>query len=88
MKRAALLLTLILAPGPALAQSSPSAPQLRALQLRLNEQQQQLQQLQTKPATPPQADALRRLQLQLNAQQLELQRLQREERSCRPPARC
>lgn len=85
MKRAALLFALILAPGAALAQSSPSAPQLRALQLRLNEQQQQLQ---TQPATPPQRDTLRRLQLQLNEQQLELQRLQREERSCRPPARC
>lgn len=88
MKRAALLLALSLAPGAALAQSSPSAPQLRAFQLRLNEQQQQLQQLQTRPATPAQTDALRRLQLQLNEQQLELQRLQREERSCRPPARC
>jgi hypothetical protein len=88
MKRVALLFALILAPGATLAQSSPSAPQLRALQLRLNEQQQQLQQLQTQPATPPQRDTLRRLQLQLNEQQLELQRLQREERSCRPPARC
>jgi len=89
MKIAALFfLALLATPGTALAQSAPEAPQLRALQLRLNEQQQQLQQLQTQPATPQQRDTLRRLQLQLNEQQLELQRLQRQERSCRPPARC
>jgi dethiobiotin synthetase len=83
MKRLILLAALTL-PSAVLAQTSgPTPQQLRTLQLRLNEQQQQLNQLRLRQPTSPQQDQqMRSLQNQLDQQQIELQRLKQQQESC------
>ena len=83
MKRLILLAALTL-PSAVLAQTSgPTPQQLRTLQLRLNEQQQQLNQLRLRQPTSPQQDQqMRALQNQLDQQQIELQRLKQQQESC------
>ena len=88
MKRLILLAALTL-PSAVVAQTSgPTPEQSRTLQLRLNEQQQQLNQLRLRQPTAPQQDAeMRSLQNQLDQQQIELQRLKQQQQIC-PRARC
>jgi hypothetical protein len=88
MKRLILLAALAL-PSAVLAQTGrPTPEQLQTLQLRLNEQQQQLNQLRLRqPTVPPQDLQMRSLQNQLDQQQIELQRLRQQQESC-PRGRC
>jgi hypothetical protein len=74
----------VLLPTAAFGQTTgPTPEQLRALQLRLNEQQQQLNQLRLRqPSTIPRDQQLQSLQNQLDRQRLELQRLKLEQQSC------
>ena len=76
-------------PIAALAQTAgPTPEQLRTLQLRLNEQQQQInQQRLQQPSAPQRNQQLQSLQNQLDQQQIELQRLKQQQLSC-PPGRC
>jgi hypothetical protein len=63
--------------------SGPTPEQLRTMQLRLNEQQQQLNQLRlSQPPTLQRDQQMRSLQNQLDRQQIELQRLRQEQQSC------
>jgi hypothetical protein len=89
MKQLAILLALTL-PSVALAQTSGPAPeQLRSLQLRQDEQQQQLnRQRLLQPSTPQRDLQLQSLQNQLDQQQIELQRLKLQQQSCPPRGRC
>jgi len=79
-----LALLAVLLPTAAFGQTTgPTPEQLRALQLRLNEQQQQLNQLRLRqPSTIPRDQQLQSLQNQLDRQRLELQRLKLEQQSC------
>jgi dethiobiotin synthetase len=81
-----LLFTLVVAvlPAAALAQTNgPTPEQLRTLQLRLDEQQQQVnQQRLRQPSTPQRDQQLQSLQNQLDQQQIELQRLKQQQQSC------
>jgi len=84
-----LALVITALPVVALAQTTgPTPEQLRTLQLRLNEQQQQLNQQRLKPPSTPRRDQqLQMLQNQLDQQQIELQRLKQQQQIC-PPGRC
>ena len=85
VKRFILIVVLALTlPWTALAQTTGPTPyQLRTFQLRLNDQQQQLNQLRLRqPLTPTRDRQLQSLQQRLNQQQLELQRLKRQQQSC------
>jgi hypothetical protein len=84
-----LALVITALPVVALAQTTgPTPEQLRTLQLRLNEQQQQLNQQRLKPPSTPRRDQqLQMLQNQLDQQQIELQRLKQQQQSC-PLGRC
>jgi len=63
--------------------ASPTPEQLRSMQLRLNEQQQQLNQLRLRQPPALQRDQqLQSLQSQLEQQQIELQRLKMEQQGC------
>jgi DNA repair exonuclease SbcCD ATPase subunit len=75
-------------PAAALAQTHGTPEQLRTFQLRLDEQQQQLnQQRQKQPSLPQRDQQLQSLQNQLDQQQIELQRLKQQQQTC-PPGRC
>ena len=84
-----LALLAVLLPAAAFGQASgPTPEQLRSLQLRLNEQQQQLNQLRLRQQPSVQRDLqLQSFQNQLDRQQIELQRLKQEQQSC-PRGRC